>query len=37
MNEADYRGYISLEFEGKASALPAIGESLAMLRQHFSV
>ncbi len=36
MDEAGYRGYISLEFEGKAPALPAIGESLAMLRQHFS-
>lgn len=36
MQEAGYRGYISLEFEGKAPALPAIAESLALLRRHFS-
>ena len=35
MKAAGYRGYVSLEFEGKAPALPAIGESLAMLRPHF--
>ena len=35
MKAAGYRGYVSLEFEGKAPALPAIGESLAMLRRHF--
>lgn len=35
MNEADYRGYISLEFEGKAAPEPSIAESLAMLRKHF--
>lgn len=36
MDQAGYRGYISLEFEGKGPALPAIGESLGMLRRHFS-
>ena len=35
MAKANYRGYISLEFEGKAPALPAISESLTMLRKHF--
>jgi sugar phosphate isomerase/epimerase len=35
MNEANYRGYISLEFEGKAAPEPSIAESLAMLRKHF--
>jgi len=36
MEKANFRGYVSLEFEGKAPALPAIGESLGMLRHHFS-
>jgi sugar phosphate isomerase/epimerase len=35
MKSAGYRGYISLEFEGKADPLTAIPESLAMLRRHF--
>lgn len=35
MNDAGYRGYISLEFEGKAPPAPAVAESLAMLRSHF--
>lgn len=35
LSEAGYRGYISLEFEGKADPLKAIPESLAMLRSHF--
>lgn len=35
MNEAGYRGYISLEFEGKAAPEASVGESLAMLRSHF--
>ena len=32
---ANYRGYISLEFEGKADYNSAIPESLAILRKHF--
>ncbi len=35
MNQAGYRGYVSLEFEGKGPALASIGESLALLRSHF--
>ncbi len=35
MKKAGYRGYVSLEFEGKASPLGAISESLALLRKHF--
>lgn len=35
MNRAGYRGYVSLEFEGKGPALASIGESLALLRSHF--
>ena len=31
-----YRGYISLEFEGKADYRTAIPESLAMLKQAFT-
>ena len=33
LDAAEYRGYISLEFEGTADPLPAIPESLAMLRK----
>lgn len=32
LDAADFRGYVSLEFEGKADPLTAIPESLAMLR-----
>ncbi|MES2705383.1 MAG: sugar phosphate isomerase/epimerase family protein [Verrucomicrobiota bacterium] len=35
MNDAGYRGYISLEFEGKAPPEASAAESLAMLRRHF--
>lgn len=36
MQQANFRGYISLEFEGKDDPLEAIPRSLAMLRKHFS-
>ena len=36
MREAGFRGYVSLEFEGKADPDRAIPESLALLRKHFS-
>lgn len=36
MREAGYRGYISLEMEGKEDPLTAVPKSLAMLRSHFS-
>ena len=32
----NYRGFISLEFEGKADYRTAIPESLALLRKHFA-
>jgi len=35
MREAGYRGYISLEMEGKEDPLKAVPKSLAMLRSHF--
>lgn len=35
LRDADYRGYLSLEFEGKADPMEAIPESLALLREHF--
>ena len=35
MREAKYRGYVSLEFEGKESPKTAIPKSLAELRKHF--
>ncbi len=35
MDEAGYRGYLSLEFEGKAPALESIKDSLALLQRHF--
>lgn len=36
MHKANYRGYVSLEFEGKADPLKGIPQSLAMLKKHFS-
>ena len=33
--EVNYRGFISLEFEGKADYRTAIPESLALIRKHF--
>jgi len=36
MKSAHYRGYVSLEFEGKEDPLTAIPKSLALLREHFS-
>ena len=35
MKDADYRGYVSLEFEGKAEIEDSVKKSLALLRQHF--
>lgn len=35
MKEAGFRGYVSLEFEGKEDPLTAIPKSLEELRQHF--
>jgi sugar phosphate isomerase/epimerase len=35
MRKANYKGYISLEFEGKAPAAEAVPKSLELLRQHF--
>jgi L-ribulose-5-phosphate 3-epimerase len=34
--DADYRGYVSLEFEGREDHQTAIPKSLSMLRQAFS-
>jgi L-ribulose-5-phosphate 3-epimerase len=36
MREAGYRGYVSLEMEGKEDPLTAVPKSLEMLRKHFS-
>lgn len=36
LHKANYRGYVSLEFEGKADPLKAIPQSLAMLKRHFA-
>ena len=36
MEEAGYRGYVSLEFEGKDDPVESVKKSLAMLREHFS-
>jgi L-ribulose-5-phosphate 3-epimerase len=36
MREAGYRGYISLEMEGKEDPLTAVPKSLELLRKHFS-
>lgn len=35
MDDAGYRGYVSLEYEGKEELEPAIAKSLALLRRHF--
>lgn len=35
MKKANYRGYISLEFEGKEDPLTAVPKSLELLRNHF--
>jgi sugar phosphate isomerase/epimerase len=35
MKDAGFRGYVSLEFEGKEDPLTAIPKSLALLRTHF--
>jgi len=32
-----YRGYVSLEFEGRENAATAIPKSLALLRRHFTL
>ena len=36
MHDANYRGYVSLEFEGKDDPVESVKKSLAMLRTHFS-
>lgn len=36
MREAKYRGYISLEMEGKEDPVTAVPKSLELLRKHFS-
>jgi len=36
MRDADYRGYVSLEFEGKADPMEGVPKSLHLLREHFS-
>ncbi|NNM28285.1 MAG: sugar phosphate isomerase/epimerase [Akkermansiaceae bacterium] len=36
MRTAGFRGYVSLEFEGKEDPLAGIPKSLALLRKHFS-
>lgn len=36
MRDANYRGYVSLEFEGKADPTESVRKSLEMLRGHFS-
>ncbi|MGC6426894.1 MAG: sugar phosphate isomerase/epimerase family protein [Akkermansiaceae bacterium] len=35
MKRANYKGYVSLEFEGKEDPLTAVPKSLALLREHF--
>jgi sugar phosphate isomerase/epimerase len=35
MGDAGYRGYVSLEFEGKEDPLTGVPKSLALLREHF--
>jgi sugar phosphate isomerase/epimerase len=35
MKKADYRGYVSLEFEGKEDPMTAVPKSLELLRKHF--
>ena len=36
MRDAGFRGYVSLEFEGKASPDQAVPQSLALLREAFA-
>ena len=36
MRDSGYRGYISLEMEGREDPLTALPKSLQMLRTHFS-
>jgi len=36
MRESGYRGYLSLEMEGKEDPMTAVPKSLEMLRRHFS-
>ena len=36
MADVGYKGYVSLEFEGKADPTDSVRKSLAMLRKHFS-
>jgi len=36
MRDAGYRGYISLEMEGKEDPMTAVPKSLELLRKHFS-
>ncbi len=36
MRDANYRGYVSLEFEGKADPREGVPKSLHLLREHFS-
>ncbi len=36
MRDANYRGYVSLEFEGKADPREGVPQSLQLLREHFS-
>ncbi len=35
MKKANYRGYVSLEFEGKEDPMTAVPKSLELLRKHF--
>ena len=35
LREAEFKGWISLEFEGKADPVESCAKSLAMLREHF--
>jgi sugar phosphate isomerase/epimerase len=37
MRQAGFKGYVSLEFEGREDPATAIPKSLALLRKHFSV
>ena len=37
LEEVNYHGYVSLEFEGKESADTAVPKSIALLRQAFGI
>jgi sugar phosphate isomerase/epimerase len=37
LNKVNYRGYISLEFEGKSDTDKAVPESIALLREAFGI